>query len=396
LNNDRYAFKNAALYTVLITTILLIPLYIYTLYMKNIHEIQNELFLKQHHTLIISAMEEYDETRESYFEFPRFKRVQSGLYDLNFQPVFTLIERPLTDFSTGYHINDSNYAYLIISLPPNRYFNSEYLIVANQLSYTAVYKNVLSIILSIVFITFFLSIFFLNRFSLPFQKVNKQLDDFIKDSMHEINTPLSIINVNIDLFNRKNPHDKYLQRIKAASKTLANIYNDMDYLIKHKELVFEYQVIDASAFVHERILYFNEVAQMKGIEIVADVEEDIYLNFNANQLQRIIDNSISNAIKYSDEGKIEVKLLRENDTCKLIFKDYGVGILDTSMIFKRYYRENHDKGGFGIGLNIVRSIMDEANIEVDLSSAPDKGSTFTYTFPSSLLLDKGNMNLSAT
>jgi len=353
--------------------------------MKNIYEIQNELFLKQHHGLIVSAIEEYDDTRESYFEFPRFKRVQAGLYDLNFQAVFSLIDKPLGDLSEGFHINDENYAYLIIPLPSRKYFDADYLIIGNMLDYMPVYKNVIGILLAIVIIVFFLSIFFLNRFSLPFQRVNKQLDDFIKDSMHEINTPLSIMNVNIDLFNRKNPHNKYLQRIKAASKTLSNIYNDMDYLIKHQELVCEYQFIDASAFVKERILYFDEVALMKGIEIQEHIEPDIYLNFNPNQLQRIIDNSISNAIKYSNEGKIEVSLIRINDSCQLIFKDYGVGIVDTSMIFKRYYRENSDKGGFGIGLNIVRSIMNEANIEVDLVSSPNQGSTFTYTLPSALM-----------
>lgn len=388
MNSNRYAFKNAIVYTMLMTIILFVPLYIYTLYMKNIHEVQNELFLKQHHSLVVSAIEEYDETKEAYFEFPRFKRVESGLYDLNFQPVFTLIEKPLSDFTIGFHITDSNYAYLIISLPKNRYFGADYLIVGNQLSYAAVYKNVLSILLAIVVITFFLSIFFLNRFSIPFQKVNKKLDNFIKDSMHEINTPLSIINVNIDLFNRKNSHNKYLQRIKAASKTLANIYNDMDYLIKNKELAVGYELIDASNFVHERIMYFDEVAEMKGIEIVPSIEEGIYLNFNTSQLQRIIDNSISNAIKYSDEGKIEIKLFRDDDTCKLVFKDYGVGIENTNMIFERYYRENDDKGGFGIGLNIVKSIMDEANIKVKLISSPNKGSTFTYILPPSLLANQ--------
>ena len=196
--------------------ILFIPLYVYTMYMKNIHEVQNELFLKQHHALVISAMEEYDETEESYFEFPRFKSIEAGLYDLNYRPIFTLIEEPMDHFSVGYHIDDSNLAYLIVPLPENRYFSADYLIVANTLSYSSIYQKVLSIALAIVAIVFFLSIFFLNRFSLPFQRVNKQLDNFIKDSMHEINTPLSIININIDLFNRKNEHNKYLQRIKAA------------------------------------------------------------------------------------------------------------------------------------------------------------------------------------
>ncbi|PHR53902.1 MAG: two-component sensor histidine kinase [Arcobacter sp.] len=386
MNNNQYAFKNALLYTALITIILFVPLYVYTMYMKNIHEVQNELFLKQHHALVISAMEEYDETRESYFEFPRFKSVKTGLYDLNFRPIFTLIKEPMEHFYVGFHIDDSNFAYLIVPLPERRYFDADYLIVANKLSYSSIYQKVLSIALAIVVIVFFLSIFFLNRFSLPYKRVNKQLDDFIKDSMHEINTPLSIININIDLFNRKNEHNKYLQRIKAASKTLSNIYNDMDYLIKNQQLHFEYEKIDLSAFVHERILYFDEVAQMKGIKIISDIEEGLILNFSPNQLQRIIDNNISNAIKYSDEeNQIEIKLLSNNGTYQLVFKDYGIGIMDTDMIFKRYYRENSDKGGFGIGLDIVKSIMDEAGIGLNLESTPDKGSSFTYTFPSTLI-----------
>ena len=368
---------------------MLAPLYVYTIYMKNIHEIQNELSLKQHHALIISAMEEFDETRQPYFELPRFKRIQSGLYDLNFQPIFTLIETPMEQFSAGFHIDDSKYAYLIIPLPPHRYFDADYLIVGNQLSYTPVYQKVLSIILAIVGVVFFLSIFFLNQFSLPFKRVNKKLDDFIKDSMHEINTPLSIININIDLFNRKNPNNKYLQRIKAASKTLSNIYNDMDYLIKNQQLVFEYESIDLSAFVDERISYFVEVAQMKSIEIISDVQEGIRLNFNTNQLQRIIDNSLSNAIKYSEEeSKIEIRLMHKEDRCELTFKDYGFGIEDTNKIFERYYREDNDKGGFGIGLNIVKSIMDEAGIKLELVSVPHKGSSFTYIFPPTLFEEK--------
>jgi signal transduction histidine kinase len=65
----------------------------------------------------------------------------------------------------------------------------------------------------------------------------------------------------------------------------------------------------------------------------------------------------------------------------MIFKDEGVGIEEPEKIFERYYRENQEKGGFGIGLNIVKNIIDEAGITLDITSQPKKGSTFTYTFP---------------
>jgi len=387
LNDDnQYALKNALLYTVLISVILLTPLYVYTVYMKKIHEIQNELMLKQHAARIISAMEEFDSNRESHFEFPRFERIESGLYDLHFKPIFTLIRFPIERFSAGYHIDEAHNAYVILTLPSERYFGAEYLVIGNTISYAPVYKRVALILLSIVALVFFLSLLFLRRFAQPFQRVNEMLDNFIKDTVHEINTPLSIININIDLFNRKLPKNKYLQRIKAAAKTLSNIYDDMEYLIKNRQLDFEYNDIDATAFVRERVNYFTEVAAMKGITVDADIEEGIVFHFNDTQLQRIVDNNLSNAIKYSYEnGHVEVALYAENGKVQLDFQDQGVGISDTRQIFERYHREATGRAGFGIGLNIVKTIIDDADISLDVHSILTKGSTFTYTFPSKMV-----------
>ncbi len=388
LKDSQYALKNAFIYTILIALILLAPLYIYTVYMKSIYEVQNELLLKQRSTLILSAMEEFDETREDAFEYPRFKSIESGLYDLHFEPIFSLITKPIAKFSPGYHIYD-DHAYLIVSLPAQRYFDAEYMIIANSLSYASLYQRVSIILLSIVILVFTLSFVFLDLFSQPFKRVNEKLDNFIKDSMHEINTPLSIINVNIDLYNQKYDSSKYLQRIKAATKTLSNIYNDMDYLIKNKKLDFIPEAIDLKAFMAERISYFDEVAAMKNIVIVSDLDDDMNIFFNTTQLQRIIDNNLSNAIKYSyEESSIEVALKRDESGIRLMFTDHGVGIADSDKIFERYYREETGKGGFGIGLNIVRSIMDEAGIGLEVISQLKKGSTFIYTFPRSISINK--------
>jgi signal transduction histidine kinase len=62
-------------------------------------------------------------------------------------------------------------------------------------------------------------------------------------------------------------------------------------------------------------------------------------------------------------------------------EDHGVGIESIEKIFSRYYRENEAKGGFGIGLNIVKQITEEENITIDVSSTLGKGTTFTYLFP---------------
>jgi two-component system OmpR family sensor kinase len=385
LNGNRFALKDASVYTFLIAMILVAPLYVYVVYMKSLHDIQTELQMKRQASLIIRAMEEFDAEHEEYFAYPRFKSFQSGLYDSHFQPVFSLITEPLHVFMPGYHVDDGT-AFLILALPEKRYFDARYLVLNQPLSYVVIYEKAAMILLSIVILVFGLSLFFLNRFAQPFKRVNEQLDNFIKDSMHEINTPLSIINVNVDLYNRKHPRSKYMQRIKAAAKTLSNIYNDMDYLIKKERVEMAAETIDLSAFVRERIDYFTEVAAMKKVEIVSVIDEGVKITFNTVQLQRVVDNNLSNAIKYShEESVIEVRLLRRKvGGCTLTFKDYGIGIEDTAQIFERYYREDRDKGGFGLGLNIVKAIIDRAGIALDVESEYGRGSSFTYTFPATM------------
>lgn len=387
LNDNRYAVKNAFLYSLLVAALLLAPLYLYMSYMKKVYEIQYEFKLKRQSHLVLRAMEDFDTTNEGIFDYPRFRSFESGLYDENFKPIFTLITTPFKNDEVGYHI-ENDYAYIVMALPEQRYFNASYMVVGGKLSYAYIYENVILILLFITILIFLLSLFFLHRFALPFQRINKRLDRFIKDSMHEINTPLSIINVNIDLFNRSNPSNKHLQRIKAATKTLASLYNDMDYLIKNERLSFEYEQIDLTQYVQERIDYFMEVAALKNITIVSHIEQNTMIHFNPTQLQRLIDNNLSNAIKYSHEGgKIDVTLEKHDNECVLTFQDEGIGIENVDRIFDRYYRENKDKGGFGIGLNIVKSIIDKAGIKLSIDSAYTKGTTFTYTFPAQIYIN---------
>ncbi|MEJ2414611.1 MAG: HAMP domain-containing sensor histidine kinase [Sulfurimonas sp.] len=386
MNENSYAIKNALFYTSLITVILLAPLFVYLIYMKNIYSIQNELFLQEKSLLIIKSMEEFNQN-DVYFEYPRFKTLESGLYDASLKPIFSLIDSKISTFKNGYYV-DGSQAYLTIKLPKQRYFGADYLILTNTISYAPIYMKIAMILLSISIVVFFLSMLFLNRFAKPFKALNEQLDNFIKDSIHEINTPLAIINVNIDLYNRKNEPNKYFQRIKAATKVLSNIYDDMDYLIKYNRVDYEDETINFSKFIKERIEYFTDVAKMKNINIEMDLEDKVVIEMNPKKLRKIVDNNISNAIKYSFEDKsITIKLYTKNDACYLSVIDSGIGIKNVDKIFTRYYREDKSKGGFGIGLNIVKSIIDEYDITLEIDSKPKVGTVFTYKFPHNLLLN---------
>ena len=202
--------------------------------------------------------------------------------------------------------------------------------------------------------------------------------------MHEMNTPLSIINVNVDLFHSMHESNKYLHRIKSATKSLATIYNDMDYLIKQNRIEYADEIINFEAFVKERVEYFELICQLNNITLSLVATTNTHIMFNPTKLQRIVDNTLSNAIKFSyKNGKIEVHIDKnENGGIVLSIQDYGQGIKNPEKITNRYYREYESKNGFGIGMNIVKSIIDKSNVTLEIQSTYLKGSTFTYTFNS--------------
>ncbi len=205
-------------------------------------------------------------------------------------------------------------------------------------------------------------------------------DKFIKNAIHEINTPLSVILVNIELYNLKYKKNRYLTKIEAGIKIIHNIYNDLSYLVKKDRMKYEKIKIDFSEFLKERVAFFNDVATGNSLEIVENITNDIYLFFNDTELQRICDNNISNAIKYSHENsKILVKLYEKENIVILTITNNGENIKECEKLFDRFYREDIARGGFGLGLNIVREICEKNSVEIDVASR-NFITTFSYKF----------------
>lgn len=393
VNEQRFIRRYTLIYTFIISIILLAPLSIYINHEINMQEIKTEISLKYIQTNTINAMDIFGDNPDKTFEFPIFTSFESGLYAKNYAPIYTQIDKDLTTFMPGYHIDGSK-RFLITKLPSEKYFFAEYLITQTEISYASVFLNASFIAFGIISIILLLSFYFLRSFSLPFKRVNEKLDDFIKESMHEINTPLSIINVNVDLFNSIHGENKYFNRIKSATKSLANIYKDMDYLIKQNRINYKNETICLEDFLQERVKYFGLICQLKNITLILTAESKTLIEFNTTKLERIIDNTLSNAIKFSfKDSKIEINTSKvDNGDITLSIKDYGQGMKNPEKIMKRYYREDEYKNGFGIGMNIVKSIIDEANINLKIISKPLKGSTFIYTINSSMVYKTNKTN----
>ena len=204
---------------------------------------------------------------------------------------------------------------------------------------------------------------------------------FIKNSVHEINTPLSIIQTNIDLLKMNTPNNKYIRHIESGAKTIQYIYDDLSYLIKKDRVVYEKEYLDFSDTLNHRLEFFDEIAISNSLHFVSNIQNDIYIKSNKIELQRIIDNNLSNAIKYSYQNSpITVRLDYINDNeVEFSVATNSKKIEYQDKIFNDFYRENNARGGFGLGLKIVKDICDKNNTVIKLESN-DKETKFTYRF----------------
>ncbi|WP_260909024.1 sensor histidine kinase [Aliarcobacter cryaerophilus] len=206
----------------------------------------------------------------------------------------------------------------------------------------------------------------------PIKNERERLNNFIKDTTHELNTPISAIIMSCE---DDNLTKKQLDRIKFSAKRVSEIYKDLTYIflgnIEKKSL----NKIDLSKVIKEEIINFEPMIARKRLKININIEEFFY-EINKDDFIRLFNNLFSNAIKYNKtDGNIDIILQNR----ELIIKDSGIGISKDKIkdIFNRYYRATNQSGGFGLGLNIVNMICKTYNIKIDVQSLENVGSTFT-------------------
>ncbi|WP_298098587.1 HAMP domain-containing sensor histidine kinase [uncultured Campylobacter sp.] len=208
--------------------------------------------------------------------------------------------------------------------------------------------------------------YFIIRLSLrPLYEKIEFLNGFIRDTTHEIKTPLSVILMSIELFDTD--AKKYLGNIKAGANTINALFEDLTALSLNKS--GSGREVNLGELLQSRIEYFGVSAEQKCINLRADLRP---VAFCADEfkLRKIIDNLLGNAIKYCDElGCVEVSL-RERSLC---IKNSGAGIARQNLphIFELYTRFDQRNGGFGIGLFIVKKYCDELGLKISCDSNED-------------------------
>jgi two-component system OmpR family sensor kinase len=315
------------------------------------------------------------ESRKHFLKNLKLCRFQTGYYDKNKKPIYT----ELDDFEVinkDFFIKDKS-CYTVTE-DKSDHLGVHYIVLKENNLASIVHKMRIRIIgyLVLSFILMGVVGYFLGRLFLrPVREQIESLDNFISDTTHELNTPISAILMTIQSLKGIEP--KKLKRLEASAKRLSVMYSSLTYRLEGK--VEPSEVLNFSNVVKERVEYVKELIDSKRLHISLDLEPTEVLMPKTSSC-RLIDNLLSNAIKYSDVGD-SISITLKDHVLKV--KDTGVGI-DKKVqedIFKRYYRENDERGGFGIGLNIVLAICRQYKIKLDLESQKGEGSTFILTFP---------------
>jgi len=239
------------------------------------------------------------------------------------------------------------------------------------------YKIIISLLL-IYFLLTVIGYFLAKLFIKPIQLKRIQLDNFIKDSTHELNTPITALMLSVNSPMVNSP--KNLERIRLSASRVSAIHKDLTYLMldKHHQSIVSEELL-LNAIVKEELMYLLLLAEKKKIEVEVKYLDEIYFKIDKESFVRLIHNLISNAIKYNTiGGKIEIVLQEKT----LVIKDTGIGIAKEHQkgIYERFYRATNQVGGFGLGLNIVYKVCQEYGIKIDFDSTINEGTTFYLHF----------------
>jgi len=218
--------------------------------------------------------------------------------------------------------------------------------------------------------------YFISFFALkPMFEKNEALDELLKDTLHELNIPISTIKANVSMLKKreKDPKNmKRLERIEEASEKLFSLYEEVDYMIKKEIERASEEMFDAKEVIENEIPHFLDI--QKDIEIKSELFSCV-VYADRRGFVKMFDNLLSNAIKYNKKGGFVKIVLRD---CRLVIEDSGIGMSEEEIfkIFDRYYQSDSNKKGYGIGLHIVKSYCDENMIGLSIKSEKGVGTKF--------------------
>jgi len=238
-----------------------------------------------------------------------------------------------------------------------------------------------------------------NLYSYIMDNVNKMAEElskseilkseFISNVSHELKTPMSIIKSYCQALRDNELDDKTREKyvntvIDTCNKMSALVGNILKLnKLENRTILPKVSKVDVSELLRTSVIAFEEKAEEKGVELIVDVDEVLAVT-EPDLLEIVFNNLISNAVKFTEEnGHVVVGLKDQGDTISVTVKDDGVGMNKETgaHIFEKFYQgeTSHSGEGNGLGLALVKRVVDILGGKIEVESVFGKGSTFTVT-----------------
>ncbi len=364
------------LYSFLVLVILSVVSFLYYQFQKDLMLQEKRQILQNYSNDLVYRLKDLHVNIDKNDIYPRDERFESAVYDSDKRKIFSTLKSRNVSLDEVIYLN-KDYIHFIKE-PESYYLGSKYIVVEildDKIWFENIkYKMVVYFLLAFAFMLF-LGYFISKLFLKPMRDALHLLDRFIKDTTHELNTPVSAIIANIEMIDKNLLDDKLakkINRIEIGAKTISNIYEDLTFITLNNQIISNNENIDLSTILKQRIDFFNSIANMKKIDFQIYIKEEVFIFCDVKKISKLIDNLISNAIKYNKiSGFIRIVLTKNS----LIIEDSGKGISKENLekLFERYSRFDKSVGGFGIGLNIVSLIAKEYDFKIEVTSNIDVG-----------------------
>ena len=214
---------------------------------------------------------------------------------------------------------------------------------------------------------FFISVFSAKKIVEPLEKNYKKQKQFISDAGHELKTPVSVVNANAELLSREIGNNQWLDNILYENERMGNLVSQLLELARSENVTPNMERVNFSRLCNGESLPFESVAYEKGISIINNISDGIYIEANSTQLKQLVSILIDNALRHSSGKEIYLGLFDEHKKIRLSVINQGQAIPDEekSKIFERFYRmdsvRNSEDNHYGLGLAIAKSITENHN-----------------------------------
>jgi signal transduction histidine kinase len=253
----------------------------------------------------------------------------------------------------------------------------------NKLMYTFIFVSIL-----VVLLTFFISNYLTNIYIKPIKDSFEKQNQFISDASHELKTPLTVINSNVDVLlnnHRGSTSEKWLLYIQTEVSRMVKLTENLLFLSKFEniDVSVNYSNVNISDVAEHLLIGIETLIFEKNLKLNYKIDKDLFVKGNPEQLSQVIMILLDNAMKYTtDKGLIDFSIKKISSQIQIVITNENEGISDEDInhIFDRFFKTDTSRqntnNGYGLGLSIAQKIINKHNGKLSCKSELGKSTTF--------------------